>query len=139
MTTQYQEHVFVHDVTPVAARRRRGKRAFLSGSAAEEGVARVYERRGLILAERRWRGGGAEIDLIFRDGAAVVFVEVKSSATFERAAESLGAAQMRRIWSAAEVFLGAEPAGQLTDARIDVALVNGRGEVRIVADAIAHF
>ncbi len=26
---------------------------------------------------RRWRGGGAEIDLIFRDGDICVFVEVK--------------------------------------------------------------
>ena len=60
---------------PSAARIRRGARNFAAGLAAEDAVARHYERRGATVAHRRWRGGGAEVDLIAREGGTVVFVE----------------------------------------------------------------
>lgn len=67
-----------------------------------------------------------EIDLILRDGAALIFVEVKQSRSFARAAESLSARQMQRIYRSAEEFLAGEPAGSLTEVRFDVALVDGQ-------------
>ena len=122
--------------TPVAApRRRRGQRAYLSGVAAEDSVARDYARRGLVEVRRRYRARQGEIDLVMRDGAALVFVEVKKSTDFARAAESLSARQMARIHGAAEEFLAGEPAGLLTEARFDVALVDSRGAVRIIENA----
>lgn len=139
MKARGAERGFVGDAATVATRQGRGRRACLSGAAAEDSVARDYERRGLVPVTRRWRGGGGEIDLVFRDGTTVVFVEVKSSSTFERAAESLRAAQKRRIWNAAEAFLAGEPAGQDTELRIDLALVDGTGAVRVVENALAHF
>lgn len=121
--------------TADTARQLRGHIAYLSGEAAEAIVARSYERRGLKIAQHRWRGPAGEIDLIVKEGAALVFVEVKKSRTFDRAAERLTAAQMRRIYTSAECYLADMPLGQLTDVRFDVALVNQIGEVRIIENA----
>lgn len=118
------------------SRRNRGRRAYLAGHAAEHSVHRLYEHRGFKMAARRWRGGGGEIDLIYRDGDACVFVEVKQSSSFDRAAQSLRPAQIRRILQAASVFVGNEPNGQMTEMRFDVALVNGQGETEIIENAL---
>ncbi|WP_370399126.1 YraN family protein [Sulfitobacter sp. JB4-11] len=119
-------------------RRQRGHVAYHSGIAAEKRIAQDYARRGFALARERWRGKSGEIDLILRDGAGLIFVEVKKARDFDRAAESLSARQMRRLYGAAEEFLGSEPAGSLTNVRFDVALVNGRGETRIIENAFGH-
>ncbi|TDE39595.1 YraN family protein [Antarcticimicrobium sediminis] len=118
-----------------ADRRDRGLRAYLSGEAAEARIAQDYERRGFSVARRRWRGKGGEIDLIVRQGADVIFVEVKSARDFATAADRLGARQMKRLYTAASEFLEDEPAGQLTGARFDVALVDRRGAFEIVENA----
>ncbi|QBF33596.1 YraN family protein [Thalassococcus sp. S3] len=114
----------------------RGRTAFHAGASAEMRIALAYQRRGFQLLAQRWRRGGGEIDLILRDDERIVFVEVKQSSSFERAAERLTAAQMRRIYAAAEVFLAEEAEGQLIDTRFDVALVDGSGAYRIVENAI---
>jgi len=123
------------EALPQAMRRRRGQRAHLAGMAAEDSVARDYARRGCVEVRRRFRGRQGEIDLVMRDGTALVFVEVKQSSSFERAAESLGARQMARIYGAAEEYLADAPAGLLSEARFDVALVDASGAVRIVENA----
>jgi len=112
-----------------------GSVSYHAGRSAEESVARAYERRGLTVAARRWRGQGGEVDLILRDGETVVFVEVKKSRSFDRAAERVSPRQMQRVMTAAQEFLDGEPRGQLTDIRFDVALVNGQGEVEILENA----
>lgn len=114
-----------------------GARSYHAGLAAEDQVARLYSRSGRTVAARRWRGLSGEIDLIFRDGAEVIFIEVKQSRTHAQAAEHLTPRQMRRIYGAAEEFLGGEPAGALTPCRIDVALVDGMGRIEILENAIA--
>lgn len=120
---------------PARLRSLRGRCAWEAGRAAEESVARLYESRGLTIAARRWRGDGGEIDLVVRDGAALVFVEVKQAETFAQAALRLDDRQMARIYAAASAFLGGEPAGQATEVRFDVALVDGLGRVEIVEAA----
>lgn len=120
------------------ARRVCGSRNHLAGAAAEHSVANDYERRGYRLARRRWRGAGGEIDLIARSGDEVIFVEVKQSRDFARAAASLGARQMARLHVAAAEFLADEPAGQLTSVRFDVALVDGTGRLEIIENAFGH-
>jgi len=117
---------------PVAARAARGRMANLAGCAAEDSVARDYERRGYALARRRWRGRSGEVDLVFRRGGDVVFVEVKNGPDFDRALAHLRPRQLRRIFQAAEEFIGGEPEGCWTPVRIDVGLVDGRGMVRII-------
>lgn len=119
-------------------RHHRGRLSFHSGVAAENRIAQDYERRGFAVARRRWRGKGGEIDLIIRDGNGLIFVEVKHSRCLQRAAESLSARQMQRIYTSAEEFLGTEPNGSLTDVRFDVALVDGQGDMQIIENAFGH-
>lgn len=113
----------------------RGRRAWYSGAAAEDSVERLYLRRGLSVAARRWRKGGGEIDLILRDGDGLVFVEVKKARDFARAADRISARQIARIHAGAALFLAQEPLGELTPCRFDVALVNETGETRILESA----
>ena len=113
----------------------RGAMAYQAGASAEMRISTDYERRGFPVVQHRWRGKGGEIDLIAQDGDGLVFIEVKQSKTFDRAAAHLTAAQMRRIYASAEEYLGRMPRGSLTEVRFDVALVNGRGETRIIENA----
>ncbi len=105
------------------------------GAAAEAQVLAHYRAAGCMLAARRWRGTAGEIDLILRDGDAVVFVEVKRAHSHAAAAARIGARQSARLFAAAAEFLATEPAGSLTETRFDVALVDATGRVEIVADA----
>ena len=113
----------------------RGQVNYHAGQAAEDIVAHAYQRCGQTVAARRWRGPGGEIDLIARDGDAVVFIEVKKARTFDAAIQRLTRRQIDRICTSATAFVAGEPRGQLTDMRFDLALVNDAGEVRIVENA----
>ncbi|SMX29964.1 hypothetical protein TRP8649_04104 [Pelagimonas phthalicica] len=126
------------DTLKDGTRKSRGQTGYHAGVAAEDCVAQDYERRGYPLACKRWRGAGGEVDLILRDGQGLVFVEVKKSRDFARAAERLSARQMLRLQAAAEEFLATEPNGSLTEVRFDVALVNGMGEIRVIENAFGH-
>lgn len=112
-----------------------GSRNYHAGFAAEEAVASDYGHRRHRVAARRWRGQGGEVDLILRDGDTVVFVEVKKSRSFARAATRLGRRQMDRLCAAASEFIAQEPMGQLTDVRFDLAMVNGVGAVKVIENA----
>lgn len=125
-------------ITPPQQRHHRGKTAYHAGVAAEKRIALDYERRGFAVARRRWRGKSGEIDLILRDASGVIFVEVKQSRDFARAAESLSQRQMQRIYASAEEFIGSEPLGSLTNVRFDVALVDGAGQMQIIENAFGH-
>ena len=114
-----------------------GARSYQAGFAAEEQVAQLYDRSGRAVCARRWRGSAGEIDLIARDGAEVIFIEVKQSKTHAMAAEHLTARQMARIYGAASEFLAGEPAGQMTEVRFDVALVDAVGRIEVLENAYA--
>jgi len=126
-------------MTVVETRQHTGRLGYLAGDSAERRIAQDYERRGFPLARQRWRGSAGEIDLIVHDGDGLVFVEVKKSRSFARAAERLTRAQMRRIYASAEEYLGQMPNGSLTDVRFDVALVNERGETKVIENAFGHY
>ncbi len=125
--------------TPVQTRQDRGRRAYLSGVAGEQAVAREYNRRGAVLLASRWRGQGGEIDLVFADGDVIVFVEVKKGRSFDAALNRLSEVQMLRIHRAASEYLGTTPNGQLSEVRFDLALVNDTGAVKIMQNAFGHF
>ena len=114
-----------------------GLRSYHSGLAAEAQVAQLYERRGNVLIAQRWRGTSGEIDLILRDGAQVIFVEVKHSRTHAQAAEHLSARQIARLYAAAAEYVENEPLGQLTEVRLDAALVDGAGQIEILQNFAA--
>jgi putative endonuclease len=125
--------------TPVMARRARGQRAYLSGAAAEERVARLYHEAGARVLARRWRGAGGEIDLVVRDETGLVFVEVKTARSFDRALSALSGRQVARIRQAAEEYSGTQPDGSLSSMRFDLAVVDGQGQARIVENAFGEF
>ena len=112
------------------ARIEKGCVAYHAGLAAEDQVARMYDRSGRPICARRWRGAGGEIDLIARDGDEVIFIEVKKSRTHALAAEHLTPRQMARIYASASEFLAG-------DVRFDVALVDATGEIEILENAFA--
>jgi putative endonuclease len=81
-----------------------------TGDAAEERALAFLAGHGLKLVTRNYRTphrGGGEIDLIMREGATLVFVEVRKRASrdFGGAAASVGPAKQRRIVFAARHYL----------------------------------
>ena len=120
------------------ARRDRGRRAYLTGEAAEKSVVRVYKGRGAELLETRWRGQSGEIDLIFLCNGVYVFCEVKAAPTIEAAVLRLRPVQIRRIHLAASEYLGRTPAGQLSEVRFDLAACEASGRVEITENAFGH-
>lgn len=111
--------------------------SYRAGLCAEDSVERHYRGPGRGLAARRWRGKSGEIDLIIRDGGALIFVEVKKARSHAQAAERLSYRQRSRICNSAREFLAGEPSGQDTDCRFDVALVDATGRVEILPNAFA--
>jgi len=115
-----------------------GSVGYHAGRSAEAIAARNYQRRGWRLREERWRGTAGEIDLILEKPGEIVFVEVKKSRDFATAAARLSTRQQGRIYAAAGSYLGLLPTGQDTEARIDVALVDGVGAVEIIENAFGQ-
>lgn len=115
-----------------------GKSGYLAGAAAEDIVALQYARRGFDVKNRRWRGQGGEIDLIVEGDDVTVFVEVKKSRDFATAAAQLSGPQMQRIYDSAGGYLSRAPKGLDTNARFDVALVDGSGAVEILENAFGQ-
>ena len=115
-----------------------GATSFHAGMVAEDQVAAEYHRRGQKTCERRWRGRGGEIDLIVEQDDGLVFVEVKRARDFARAAERISRRQMQRIYDTAGEYLALMPLGLNTNARFDVALVDGTGRIEIVENAFGH-
>jgi putative endonuclease len=78
-----------------------------SGLAAEELALAFLKKQGLTLVERNWRCRGGELDLIMRDGAFWVFVEVRkrASSAFGGAGASITAEKCRKLQHAAAVYL----------------------------------
>ena len=81
-----------------------------AGDAAEDRALAHLLDAGLRLVARNYRTpgrGGGEIDLVMREGATLVFVEVRrrSRADFGGAAASVGWVKQRRIVFAARHFL----------------------------------
>ncbi|PWJ17420.1 YraN family protein [Jannaschia seohaensis] len=118
-------------------RKRRGATAYQAGRVAEDQVSRYYERSGHVIAARRWRGVGGEIDVILQDGARTVFVEVKRGPTHAEAAMRLGARQIARLFDCAAEYMGSLPDGQLSEVRFDLALVDGTGRIEVIENALA--
>jgi len=102
----------------------------LAGGAAEDLAARYLESQGLAIVDRNWRCRAGEIDLVARDGATLVFVEVRlrTSAAFGGAAASVDAHKQRRILQAARLYLSGRAD---TPCRCDVIALDGLDPARI--------
>ena len=77
------------------------------GAEAEDRAASFLAQQGLDIVARNYRTRFGEIDLIARDGAVLVFVEVRmrSSEGFGGAAGSIDSRKQSRIVAAARQFL----------------------------------
>lgn len=97
------------------------------GDAAEAAALAMLQARGLQLLARNAASRGGELDLVMREGATVVFVEVRYRATrrFGGGAASVDAGKRRRLVHAARAFLAGHP--QMADApcRFDVVDADG--------------
>jgi len=101
-----------------------------AGRAAETLAARFLEARGLAIVARNYRCRRGEIDLVARDGAMLVFVEVRlrSDARHGGAAESIDARKRARVLAAARHFLARAPD---TPCRCDVVLLDRLDAARV--------
>lgn len=77
------------------------------GDAGEESAVRHLEAQGMRVLARNFRVKGGELDIVGRDGATIVFVEVRrrASADFGGAAYSITATKQRRLVLAARHWL----------------------------------
>lgn len=95
------------------------------GRVWEQLACRYLEQRGLTLVEANFSCKGGEIDLIMRDGDALVFVEVRQRADRQHggAAASITPAKQARLNIAAQVYLLRYRA--LPPCRFDVVAIDG--------------
>ena len=93
------------------------------GKMGEQLATDLLTQKGHTILARNWRHSRHEVDLISRDGAFVVFTEVKtrSTAAFGKPDEFLSEAQKKRLIAAANAFL--EQHNLMDEARFDVVSV----------------
>lgn len=94
------------------------------GDRAEHLAEKYLRKQGLKTVERNYRTRLGEIDLVMKDGAAFVFVEVRlrGSQEFGGAAASIGHSKQQRIIAAAQQYLAGR--GSPPPCRFDVILLN---------------
>ena len=106
-----------------------GDGRYILGIRGERLAERHLKKQGMKLLRRRYRSAGGEIDLVFRDGEEIVFVEVKyrPKGAAGDGFEAVTPDKLRRICRAADAFLTHYPG---VPARIDL--------VEITSDGISH-
>lgn len=118
-------------------RHARGRRAYLSGLAAEASAERHYLALGYRLLARRWRCPAGELDLVFEGANGLVAVEVKLSRTIEGAIASLRPRQVQRVALAAQLFCDDAYPGQIVELRVDLFAVSRDGRFEVIENITA--
>ena len=92
------------------------------GKYGERVAAQHLEAAGFEVLDRNWRCPQGELDIVARDGAALVFVEVKtrSSTKFGEPAEAVDRNKVRRLHVLAAAWLAANRPPYYADMRFDV-------------------
>lgn len=95
------------------------------GDFGEQAAASYLVRQGYTIIERQWRGPGGELDLVARDGAVLVFVEVRTRRGDRSgvAEESVGRVKQARLVNLAYAYLEVHALAPDTEWRIDVVAV----------------
>lgn len=109
-----------------------------SGRQAEDAALDFLRAQGLKLVERNYRCRFGEIDLVMREAAVLVFVEVRMrrSVAFGGARESITSAKRARLLAAARHYLNAQPTEPAC--RFDALLLNGDGGVEWLRNAFGE-
>lgn len=108
------------------------------GEGAEQLAAVFLQKQGLAIIERNWRGRFGEVDLIAKEGATLVFVEVRArrSNAFGGAAASISAAKQGRLTRTALQYL--TTLKHTPPCRFDAVLITGQdGTVEWIRDAFS--
>jgi putative endonuclease len=99
-----------------------------TGDAWEQEARRWLERKGLRFIAGNVRSRGGEIDLIMKDGAVTVFVEVRyrSSAQYGGATASVTRSKQTKLLQTARLWLARHNGSfETTDCRFDVIAFTG--------------
>ena len=98
-----------------------------AGARAEDRVADWFSSRGWRVLDRRWSGGGGELDLVVERAGQLRFVEVKLRAWDDPAGwEVFTPSKMARVRRAAEAWLAGR-AQPIVDCALSAALVTHGG------------
>ena len=116
-----------------------GKVSDHSGQTAELQVARHWARDGWCVLQHRFKSAAGKIDLALHSNDTVLFVEVKRVRTHGIAASRISLQQITRINQSAKIFVDEHLSGQNFKMRLDAALVDQKGEIQIIPDALAGF
>ena len=97
-----------------------------TGWLGEAKAAAYLRKQGMRILKRRYRAAHGEIDLIARDGAVIVFVEVKTRprGTLDSGLFAVNAEKRRHLRSAALDYLRGR---EETDHRFDVIEITAAG------------
>ena len=109
------------------------------GITGEDLACEALEARGYSIVARRYRVPAGEIDIVARDGATLVFVEVKARASHEfgSAAEAVTPVKQRRLVRLATEYLVHNQIGDCP-CRFDVVAIHldtGMPEIEILQNA----
>lgn len=104
-----------------------------TGDLGEAAACGALTERGYQIVERNWRCARGEVDIVARDGACWVFVEVKTRRwrSVERPEDGFTARKAERLVELAQTYLG-EHELHTVDWRIDLVAVelDARGGVK---------
>jgi len=89
--------------------------------------------------QHRFKSAAGEIDLVLRRQDTVLFVEVKRARTHDIAVSRISLQQIARINQSAEIFVAKHSSGQNFEMRLDAALVDQKGAIHIIPNALAGF
>jgi putative endonuclease len=105
-----------------------------TGGYGEACAARHLVGQGMVVLDRNWRCGQGEVDLVLRDGAELVFCEVKTrtTAAFGAPLEAVTPVKLARLRRLGAVWME-EHAVRPERVRIDLVgvLLDASGDARI--------
>jgi putative endonuclease len=100
----------------------------VDGERYEREAEALLQAAGLLLVARNWHCRFGEIDLIMKDGATLVFVEVRKrgSERFGGAIASIGLQKQAKLRRAIEFYLST--LSRTPACRVDAVLFNGKAD-----------
>lgn len=110
------------------------------GAAYEEQAARFLIEQGFQILERNYRCKQGEIDLIARDGAYLVFVEVKYRVNTQAGypSEAITIQKQKKIIRTAMYYCYQQKVAQTQACRFDVVSILG-GQIKLIKNAFELF
>ncbi len=110
----------------------------MTGSEAEDAALAHLVAHGCRLETRNYRSRFGEIDLIVREGATLVFVEVRkrSRHDFGGAAASITASKQAKLLTTARQYLA--QLGREVPCRFDAVLIDGAGHIEWLRNAFGE-